>query len=362
DSANQPLYYSSTYHQDTLNGQSDYDYARSGNPNRKHLESKLAKLENATYALAFNAGISAINALFLSFKAGDHFILPDDVYGGTYRLTQDILTRFNLSFTTVDQIDLSAIERAIQPNTKLIYIETPSNPLFKVTDIKAITSLAQSHDILTAVDNTFMTPLGQSPLALGADVVIHSATKFLGGHSDMIAGALMTNDKALHQDLYNVQNGTGSALSVYDCWVLSQHLKTFPLRFQQSVQHAEKVIAFLKSHPSVAHVYYPGNDSVHQQQASTNGAVFGFRLKHEDAYQTFVDHLSIPIVAVSLGGVETILSHPFTMSHASIPEPVRIARGITKGLFRLSVGLEDPDILIEDLNQALNEVTDDDVT
>lgn len=355
DSANPPLYASSTFHQKVLGGDAKYDYARSGNPNRALLEEKLAALEGGDYAFAYASGIAAISAVLLTLNAGDHVILPDDVYGGTFRLTEQILTRFNIQFTTVDTTQLQEIEEAIQSNTKLVYIETPSNPLFKITDIKGVVRITQQHELLLAVDNTFMTPLGQSPLALGADIVVHSATKFLGGHSDIIAGAAITNNKAVADALYLLQNGTGTALSAHDSWTLAQHLKTLSVRFNQSVENAQKVYDFLSQREEIAEVYYPGNDKLHLSQAKHGGAVLGLRLKDESKAQAFVDALTLPLVSVSLGGVETILSHPATMSHAAVPKEVREARNITFGLFRLSVGLENADELIADLNYALKE-------
>ncbi len=360
-SANIPLYYSSTYHQQELGGPYEYDYARSGNPNRELLETKLAQLENGQFGYAFNSGIAAITAVFLTLQAGDHVILPDDVYGGTFRLTESILSRFNISFTTVNAEDINEIRKAVRPSTRLIYVETPSNPLFKITDIRQVAQLAKEYGITVAVDNTFMTPLGQNPLDLGADIVIHSATKFLGGHSDVIAGAVITNDKAIADALYLIQNGTGSGLSVYDSWTLTQHIKTLDVRFQQSVKNAKEVCRFLEQHPAISYVYYPGNSTVHLQQAHSGGAVLGFRLKDESYAQQFAEKLTIPLVSLSLGGVETILSHPNTMSHASIPEDIREARGITFGLFRLSVGIENVEELIADLDDALKEGYDESV-
>ncbi|WP_154838205.1 cystathionine beta-lyase MetC [Staphylococcus sp. Marseille-Q1834] len=355
DSANPPLYDSSTFHQSILGGNAKFDYARSGNPNRQLLEEKLAKLEGGQYAFAFASGIAAISAVLLTLKAEDHVILPDDVYGGTFRLTEQILNRFNIRFTTVNATNPIEIEHAIQENTKLIYVETPSNPCFKITDIKAVANIARQHELLLAVDNTFMTPLGQSPLALGADIVVHSATKFLGGHSDIIAGAAITNRKDVADALYLLQNGTGTALSAHDSWTLAKHLKTLPVRFKQSTSNAEQLVEFLSNQEEIAEVYYPGNSSLHLSQAKSGGAVIGFRLKDETKAQTFVDALTLPLVSVSLGGVETILSHPATMSHAAVPEHVRNERGITFGLFRLSVGLEQPQELIADINYALKE-------
>lgn len=355
DSANPPLYDSSTFHQKVLGGETQYDYARSGNPNRTLLEEKLARLEGGKYGFAYASGIAAISAVLLTLNAGDHVILPDDVYGGTFRLTEQILNRFNIEFTTVNATHIDHIAEAIQSNTKLIYVETPSNPLFKITDIHAVATLAKEHKLLLAVDNTFMTPLGQSPLALGADIVIHSATKFLGGHSDLIAGAAITNNREVANALYLLQNGTGTALSAYDSWALAKHLKTLPVRFKQSVHNAERLVQFLSQREEISEVYYPGNNPTHLKQASTGGAVIGFRLKDESKAQKFVDSLTLPLVSVSLGGVETILSHPATMSHAAVPEDVRRERGITFGLFRLSVGLENPEELIADFNYALKE-------
>ncbi|GGI42851.1 cystathionine beta-lyase MetC [Mammaliicoccus stepanovicii] len=354
-SSNQPLYYSSTFHQNTLGGNAEFDYARSGNPNRKLLEEKLAQLEGGRYGFAFSSGIAAITAVFLTLEPGDHVIIPDDVYGGTFRLTEQILKKFNIEFTTVDQTDLSQVESALQNNTKLIYVETPSNPLFKVTDIDEVGKIAHKNNALLAVDNTFMTPLGQSPLRLGADIVIHSATKFLSGHSDLIAGAVIVNDETLKDDIYLIQNGTGSGLSVYDSWTLTKHLKTLPIRFKQCVQNTEHVYRYLRDHEAIEAVYYPITNDTHLRQAKNGGAVLGFRLKDESKAQTFVDHLNIPLVSVSLGGVETILSHPATMSHAAIPEEIRSERGISNGLFRLSVGLEDVKELITDIDWALKE-------
>ncbi|MEN0454344.1 cystathionine beta-lyase MetC [Staphylococcus aureus] len=354
-SANPPLYDSSTFHQTSLGGDVKYDYARSGNPNRELLEEKLARLEQGKFAFAFASGIAAISAVLLTFKSGDHVILPDDVYGGTFRLTEQILNRFNIEFTTVDTTKLEQIEGAIQSNTKLIYIETPSNPCFKITDIKAVSKIAEKHELLVAVDNTFTTPLGQSPLLLGADIVIHSATKFLSGHSDLIAGAVITNNEAISEALYLIQNGTGNMLSAQDSWTLAKHLKTFPIRFKQSVENAQKIVSFLIKQDEISEVYYPGLTASHLEQAKNGGAVIGLRLADESKAQQFVDALTLPLVSVSLGGVETILSHPATMSHATLPEEVRQERGITFGLFRLSVGLEDPDELIADIKYALKE-------
>jgi len=278
------------------------------------LEEKLARLEGGTYAFAYASGIAAISAVLFTLKSDDHVILPDDVYGGTFRSTEQILNRFNIQFTTVDATQIKEIENAIQHNTKLIYIETPSNPLFKIADIRAVDRVAKQNHLLLAVDNTFMTPLGQSPLALGADIVVHSATKFLGGHSNVIAGVAITNDKKIVDALYLLQNGTGTALSAHDSWALAKHLKTLPARFKQSISNAERLVEFLNKCEEISEVYYPGNNSSHLRQASTGGAVIVFRLKDEFKAQAFVAFLTLPLVSVCLGGVETILSHPRSCS------------------------------------------------
>lgn len=273
DSANPPLYDSSTFHQKCLVAMQNLIMPEVAIQTVNFFEEKLAKLEGGQYAFAYASGIAAISAVLLTLKANDHVILPDDVYGGTFRLTEQILNRFGIQFTTVNATQPEEIERAIQPNTKLIYVETPSNPCFKITDIRAVAAIAKRHHLLLAVDNTFMTPLGQSPLALGADIVVHSATKFLGGHSDIIAGAAITNRKDVADALYLLQNGTGTALSAHDSWTLAKHLKTLPVRFKQSTSNAEKLVAFLKEREEIAEVYYPGNSSLHLSQANSGGAV-----------------------------------------------------------------------------------------
>ena len=319
-------------------------------------------MEGGSHAFAYASGIAAISAVLLTLNAGDHVILPDDVYGGTFRLTEQILTRFNIQFSTIDTTHLNEIEEAIQDNTKLIYIETPSNPLFKITDIRGAADIAKKHHLKLAVDNTFMTPLGQSPLALGADIVVHSATKFLSGHTDIIAGVAITNDQTIADELYLLQNGTGTALSAQDSWTLAKHLKTLPVRFNQSVENTNRLYEYVAQRDEIGGVYYPGKSDLHLAQARDGGAVLGFRLKDETKAQDFVDALSLPLVSVSLGGVETILSHPATMSHAAVPKEVREARNITFGLFRLSVGLETADELISDLNYAFKEAFNESTT
>ena len=354
--ANQPLYYSTAFLRPDLNAEDGYLYVRHGNPNRDKLEEKLAKLENGRYAYAFNSGMSAISAALMTFSPGDHIIMPADMYGGTYQLVKTILKRFGLNFTEVDQTNINNVTDAVNANTKAIYIETPSNPTLKVTNIKAITQFASANNIKTLVDNTFMTPLGQNPLNLGADIVIHSATKFLSGHSELIAGAIIVNDDDISTLLKELQVVMGLALGTYDCWTLNQHLKTLGIRWKQSTSNTEKIHRFLTAHQKIEKVYYPLDNSVHMSQANHAGAVISFKLKNEDQAQKFADHLKIPLISVSLGGVETILSHPKTSSHKDLSESEQREKEITDGLFRLSVGIENSDDLITDLQAALETI------
>lgn len=354
--ANQPLYYSTAFLRPDLDAEEGYLYVRHGNPNRDKLEEKLASLENGRYAYAFNSGMSAISAALMIFSPGDHIIMPADMYGGTYQLVKTVLKRFGLSFTQVDQTNTNNVTDAINANTKAIYIESPSNPTLKVTDIEEIARFASANNIKTLVDNTFMTPLGQNPLDLGADIVIHSATKFLSGHSDLIAGAVIVNDDHISSLLKELQIVMGLALGTYDCWTLNQHLKTLGIRWEQSISNAEKIHQFLTSHEKVEKVYYPADNSVHMRQANHAGAVISFKLKNEGQAQKFADHLKIPLISVSLGGVETILSHPKTSSHKDLSEEERNEKEITDGLFRLSIGIENSDDLIADLQSALETI------
>lgn len=356
DTANQPLYYSTAFLRPSLDNEEAHLYVRNSNPNREKLEEKLARLENGKYGFAFNSGMSAIAAALMTFSPGDHIIMPSDMYGGTYELSKTILKRYQLSLTAIDQSNLDNVTNAISKNTKAIYIETPSNPTLKVTDIRGIVEIAQKNNLITIVDNTFMTPLGQSPLNLGADIVVHSATKFLGGHSDVLAGAVIVNDEALKNSIQELQVVMGMGLGTYDCWTLNQHLKTLSIRWKQSTDNAEKLYDFFKSHDGITDIYYPGEDKLHRSQASHGGAVISFRIKDESKAQKFVDKLTVPLVSVSLGGVESILSHPKTSSHKALTEDERREKGITEGLFRFSVGIEDSEDLIDDIRQALDSI------
>ena len=355
---NVPIYLSSTFHQESFDEFGPYDYSRSGNPTRDALEKSIAALEGGTRGLAFASGIAAISSAFMLLSSGDHIIVTEDVYGGTYRFVTKVLTKFGIDHTFVDLTNVEEVARAIQPNTKVIYIETPSNPCLGITDIEQIVELAKANDCLTFLDNTFMTPLYQRPLDLGVDIVLHSATKFLSGHSDIIAGLAVTKDEALGDQLAFIQNSFGAILGAHDSYSLIQGIKTLGARLTQSSDSAQKIALYLNDHPLVEEVFYPGlashpGHAVHAKQSKSPGAVLSFRLPDRNTAKAFVENVRIPVFAVSLGGVESILSHPAQMSHAAMPKDEREKRGITDGLLRFSVGLEHVDDLIADFDYAL---------
>lgn len=356
-----PIQHASTFHQFDLDRYGKYDYARSGNPTREALEDVIAELEGGTRGFAFSSGMAAISTAFLLLSAGDHIVITDDVYGGTYRMVTQVLTRFGIEHTFVDMTDLDQVKAAIKPNTKAFYVETPSNPLLKVTDIKAITTFAKEINAITYVDNTFLTPEYQRPLELGADVVLHSATKFLSGHSDVVAGLAVVKDEELGKRLYSLQNSFGAVLGPQDAWLVLRGIKTLHVRLEQSQKSAIKIAEFLADHPLIEEVYYPGLENhpqheLQKSQAAGPGAVLSFEFKDEQALQVFLSHVKIPVFAVSLGAVESILSYPAKMSHAAMSQEEREKRGIKNSLIRLSVGLENPDDLINDFSQALHQV------
>lgn len=353
-----PIQHASTFHQTDIDQFGKYDYSRSGNPTREALEDIIAELEEGTRGFAFSSGMAAISTAFLLLSAGDHIVISEDVYGGTFRMVTTVLNRFNIDHTFVDMTNLESVKAAVQPNTRAIYIETPSNPLLKVTDIKAVCDIARSVGALSFVDNTFLTPALQKPLNLGADVVLHSATKFLSGHSDVIAGLAVVKDPELADKLGTLQNSFGAVLGVQDAWLVMRGLKTLSVRMEHSQKGAEKIAEYLKQHHLVSKVYYPGltdhpQHSIQESQASGAGAVLSFELKNEEIFRSFVNHVELPVFAVSLGAVESILSYPAKMSHAAMPADEREKRGITNSLLRLSVGLENPDDLIKDFDAAL---------
>ncbi|MEL3973494.1 cystathionine beta-lyase [Rossellomorea oryzaecorticis] len=354
-----PLYHATTFHQSDFDEFGSYDYSRSGNPTREVLEDTIAELEGGVKGFAFSSGMAAISTSFLMLSQGDHVLISEEVYGGTYRLITEVLNRFGIKYSFVDMRDLHEVARSIRSNTKLIYIETPSNPLLNITDIEGIVKLAKANDCLTFLDNTFMTPLLQKPLSLGVDVVLHSATKFLAGHSDVLAGLAVTGNEKIAQRLSFLQNSFGAVLGPQDSWLLLRGLKTLHVRLKQSSESAYKIARFLETRDEVEEVYYPGlsyhkGHEIHVRQANGPGAVLSFRLKSEEDVRKLTKQVDIPVFAVSLGAIESILSYPAKMSHASMPKKERERRGITDGLLRLSVGLENADELIHDLDQGLN--------
>ncbi|PGB02569.1 cystathionine beta-lyase [Bacillus toyonensis] len=358
---NVPIYNTSTFHQFDVDTFGKYDYSRSGNPTREALEDIIALLEGGTKGFAFASGIAAISTAFLLLSQGDHVLISEDVYGGTYRIITEVLSRYGVSHTFVDMTNLEEIKQNIKSNTKLFYVETPSNPLLKVTDIREVSKLAKSIGALTFVDNTFLTPLFQKPLDLGADVVLHSATKFIAGHSDVTAGLAVVKDAELAQKLGFLQNAFGAILGPQDCSLVLRGLKTLHVRLEHSATNANKIAHYLEEHAKVQNVYYPGLQThlgfnIQQSQATSAGAVLSFTLQSEDALRQFLSKVKLPVFAVSLGAVESILSYPAKMSHAALSQKARDERGISNSLLRLSVGLENVNDLISDFENALSYV------
>ncbi len=352
-----PIYQASTYHHP--DGQpGEFDYARSGNPSRQQVEDAVALLEGGTHGFAYASGMAAIGSALALLKSGDHLIVPEDLYGGSYRYLTRLIPDLGIDVTFTDFGDLNKISAAINDRTRGIFIETPSNPQFQVTDIRGIVAIARENDILTFLDNTFMTPLLQRPLELGVDVSIHSATKFLGGHSDILAGVNVTKDPVLAKKMRRFQNGFGAVLSPFDCFLLSRGLKTLKVRLEAAQQSADELADRLADHPAISRIIYPGRDDfpqkkLHFSQASGPGAVLSFELKDKDKVNSLLETIKLPIIAPSLGGVESILTHCWSMSHAAMPAEVKNRLGIGEGLLRLSVGIEDVDDLWEDLDAAL---------
>ncbi|VXB84826.1 bifunctional cystathionine gamma-lyase/homocysteine desulfhydrase [Bacillus sp. 349Y] len=354
-----PIYQVSTYKQDEVGKHKGFEYSRSGNPTRHALEELIKDLEGGERGFAFGSGMAAITAVMMLFNSGDHVVLTDDVYGGTYRVMTKVLNRLGIESTFVDSSNPASIEEAIRENTKAVYIETPTNPLLKITDIKEAADLAKKHDLLTIVDNTFSTPYWQNPLALGADIVLHSATKYLGGHSDVVAGLVVVNSDQLAEDLFFVQNSTGGVLGPQDSWLLIRGIKTLGLRMEEHEINTKKIVDFLLQHPKVSKVYYPGleshpNHEIAKAQASGFGGMVSFDVGSEANADRLLTNTKYFTLAESLGAVESLISVPARMTHASIPKDRRDELGITDGLVRISVGLEDVEDLIEDIDQALS--------
>ncbi|CAM4268758.1 aminotransferase class I/II-fold pyridoxal phosphate-dependent enzyme [Paenibacillus alkaliterrae] len=353
-----PIFQASTFHHHDIFSPPEYDYSRSGNPTRQALENYIALLEGGSRGFAFASGMAAISTAFLLLSAGEHVIVTEDVYGGTYRLLTSILDRLGIESTFVDMTNFEAVKAALKPNTKAVFMETPSNPTLKITNIAETTSWAKDHGLLTMLDNTFMTPYHQRPIEHGVDIVLHSATKFLSGHSDVLAGLAVTADESLGKRLKQLQNGLGSVLSAQESWLLMRGMKTLQARMEHSERSARRLAEWLSNHEDVTNVFYPGLDghsgrTIHEKQSLGYGAVVSFDVGSGERAKSLLSKVRLPLVAVSLGAVESILSYPAMMSHAAMPKEVRHARGITDGLVRYSVGLEDIEDLLEDLDQAL---------
>ena len=353
-----PIYQVSTFAQNDPVELGPYEYGRGTNPTRDALEHTIALLEGGSRGYAFASGMAAISSVLLLFQPGDHIVVAEDVYGGTYRVLTTIFRRWGLRHSFVDMTDLKKIKKALQPETKAIFAETPSNPLLKITDLAAVVWIAKKRGLLTIIDNTFMSPYLQRPIELGFDIVIHSATKFLGGHSDVIAGLAVTKDINWGHRLKAIQVHFGAILGPQDSWLLLRGIKTLSARMEAQQKSAETIANWLSKQQAVKKVYYPTLAShpgreIHLRQASGGGAVVSFELNDGDSAKEVLRKVRLPLMAVSLGGVESILSYPATMSHAAMPQAEREARGITDGLVRLSVGLEDPKDLCEDLRQAM---------
>jgi len=359
-----PIYQTSTFVQDAPGENKGYDYARSNNPTRAALEKIVAELEGGVAASAFASGLAAIDAVVKLLQSGDEILAVDDIYGGAFRLFTQIYAKFGIKVTYVDTTDIANVIDAITPQTKLIWLETPTNPTLKISDIAAIARVAKQHDILLCVDSTFASPALQQPIKLGADIVVHSATKYLGGHSDLIAGLVISKTKELGDQIKFIQNASGAILSPNDSWLIIRGVETLYLRVEQHCNNALKVAEFLQDHPSVDKVYYPGlathhNHAIAAQQQSAFGGIVTFTLKEdtEAAAKNVVCSTQLFKLAESLGGVKSLLCHPATMTHKTIPVEKRHAAGVSDSLIRLSVGLEDADDLIKDIDQALVKVT-----
>ncbi|BAU26017.1 cystathionine beta-lyase [Aneurinibacillus soli] len=356
---NVPVYQVSTFDQRALAGDGLFDYSRSGNPTRKALENTIAQLEGGCAGFAFASGMAAISSVFCLLNQGDKVLISRDIYGGTYRVLTRLFPRFGIEPQFVDMTDLEAVTASITLETRMIFIETPSNPLMKITDIAAVSAIARQYGILTVVDNTFMTPYLQKPLALGADIVVHSATKYIGGHSDVVGGLVVVAEEDLAEEIYFVQNSFGAILGPQDSWLLLRGLKTLKIRLDQHQATALELARWLSEQPQIERVYYPGladhpDHELAARQASGFGGIVSFEFHTEEEAESFLERTKIPALAVSLGAVESILTHPIRMSHASIPEEVRRAIGITGRLVRLSVGLEEAADLQADFAQALS--------
>ncbi len=355
-----PIYQTSTYVQEAPGVNQGFEYARSQNPTRKALEEAYAQIENGKFGLAFGSGVAATDAVMKLLSPGDEVIAANDMYGGTYRLFSKVYERFGIVFTYVDTTDINNIKNAVSPKTKLIWIETPTNPLMNITDIEGTAAIAKANNVLLCVDNTFASPYLQNPLDMGADIVMHSATKYLGGHSDVIQGALMMNSAELREQLYFIQKSCGAVPGPMDCFLVLRGIKTLHLRMQRHCENGRTIAHWLRKHPKVGKVYWCGfedhpNYAIARKQMRDFGGMLSFELKDDsiEAAKKVLSSTKLFSLAESLGGVESLINHPASMTHASIPREKRIANGLSDTLIRLSIGVEDADDLIADLEKAL---------
>jgi cystathionine beta-lyase/cystathionine gamma-synthase len=357
-----PVYQTSTFQQQSIGVHKGYEYSRTGNPTRKALEDVLASLEGGKYGLAFSSGSSATATVFHLLESGDHIILGDDIYGGTYRLIEKVFKKLGITADYANTLDIDSFIKLKRKETKLIWVETPTNPLLKIADIKKLSDFAKENELMLAVDNTFLSPYFQNPLESGADIVVHSTTKYIAGHSDIIGGAIVTSNEKLFRDLRFHQNAEGAVPGIWDCWLVLRGIKTLALRMEEHQKNATAIAEFLEKHPSVEKVYYPGLKSNNQYELAVKqmrgfGGMISFEIKGGfPAVEKFVSRLKLFILAESLGGVESLVNFPAKMTHASFPHAERVKRGITDNLLRLSVGIEDIKDLLEDIEQALEAV------
>ncbi|MDB9854505.1 PLP-dependent aspartate aminotransferase family protein [Candidatus Marinimicrobia bacterium] len=361
-----PLHLTSTFEQESVGVNKGFDYSRAGNPTTKRYEENIASLEDADFAIAFSSGMAAITSLFQMLKNGDHVVIGRNTYGGTYRMTTQVLESHGFQFDFVDTRNIEEVESAIKPNTKIVFVETPTNPLLELCDIKEISKVCKKHRIYLAVDNTFMSPYGQSPLQLGADVIMHSATKYIGGHSDLISGVLITSDEVLAEKLYFIQKSGGAVPSPFDCWLLLRSTKTLGLRVQHQSDSAFELAKKLESHDEVKSIIYPGLESHEQHDLATKqqlnpdgqpiyGSMISIIVSSIEKRDSFLKKIKLFTLAESLGGVESLISVPYDMTHVSIPSDVKKAMGLPRTLIRLSVGVENIEDLYSDLLQALED-------
>lgn len=353
-----PIYQSATFRHPALFESTGYDYSRTQNPTREELEDTIASLENGCGALAFSSGMAAISNIFSYFKPGDHLIVSDDLYGGTYRLLEKVYKKYNITATYIDFTDLRNLEDAINENTRAIFIESPSNPMMKVTDIRRAAAIGMKRGLLTIVDNTFLSPYFQKPLELGADLVVHSGTKFLGGHDDTLAGFIVAKDIPLLEELRFLQNSIGAVLAPLDSWLILRGLKTLAVRMERQQENAIKIASWLKTHSLVESVYYVGlpehpDYEVSRSQSTGFGSMISFSIKNPEKIKKILSSLKVITFAESLGGVKTLMTYPYYQTHADISEETRNRLGVNENLLRISVGIEDLEDLIKDLDQAL---------